>query len=1128
MDFVASEELWAEQLSTCSLVVQLPYKDEDAILSLNEIGRLLSKGGEPLVEGRFMASLLVGLNYISSAENRDGSMWPQLMAGLNNLSNTEPNRDLISKLHRKALAKFWLQRFEHPLSRIGELQIHAGIPIKSQEAFIRLLMKGYRTEPEFDAVVFNEQVRAFPRSVIHGKGLDAPTWHFINQAGAVADDFVAKCIEVLDDLKDGTYDQQGGIGLPPRIIEEIIRVVAEQGSISRASGSRASSPRVVWSAEDRDQIGVELPYMPEHEESDTVWLIEFSGKQESQTIRRTLPGLEPTKPLLPLREVTPNVTLKASVFKTSGVEAEVRRWNLSLFQEDVPVLIFDANGSLNQQKGPLDPSTFRILLPKSKDGVASRIELDGAEATRRIACPFGWGKSAQGGAWEAYEVDLTGIDTLKVFVGKKVIVDGAEIPALARPVSIARKPTIGRTFLAEGVFDRENGVIHSALPEIAVPNNGNPIWQLELRGHDNRVVHSEEIIAVDQRLQPKTPVIDGKFLMQVSQGLGSTLRLPITLVPGLRSVLESKTRALLEDGSGLEEAQVRIERFDLHEVVNLGCDQRSKKVSIPSICELDLLVRPDYERFELLNEKSLKASEWINPTKSHLEDLPKLQLFVKIGNAASAKLVAIWPDSSFVELKPSESLSRLRYNLGELASTADFKETAFELILATQDGRKLKAGNSFPKKMFSDFDFDSTDGLLQIDFPGGRVPEDLEICFYAIQAPWLKPLIRPVVSNKISLPADLLGFGDVAFTVALSNPWVSSNFNETHDKKNPNSGSISLPAADPELTPDHALAYWFRTGELHENAKNISTVRAWECVVLERMKGASSADRFSVKDVAVSVLSADSEKSLAAYPNDLSNDAGSGNDRDYLKHLFVTTLLSEPAVDTERGVQEFPSRPFLACVLTSEANPDTMSKLEQLAINFWGLQLTMRPGTTERDADLASALLSKSRLFDVAPPLFLMPEEGLRETLARFLPGAILEPGTMAKILESLALDLDPSANYPEVREVESALSDCRLLQDSVGVAFTELASTRAGATARDREEVKKMGLKIRTLDLPAASIRLAALARLSARGNMVAKGLWDKHKGVLQKISIAFPDLVELDLTIAELYLKLRERSAE
>jgi hypothetical protein len=408
MELAELESRWSKRLRQVSLVIQVEYEDQEAEEALRKVGEKFQQN--PRYVETYFACLLVGLNYIASAKSKPGEMWPQIMEGLGGLENSPGNQKEITKLHRKALRYFKLQRFEHPLGRIGEIEIHAGIPLKSQGKFISRLAKEYREIPNFDSYVFNDRVRGISREALQAKGLDAPTWHFINQAGGVADDFVAKCIDVLDDLQDGEYDEDGGKGLPLRIIREIIGVYKQAGTITRARGAaRIAKPKVAWDFRTTGEMWLKLPVMPESYSSKTHWLVSIGGVEKELFAPQTLPGLEAQSISVPLRAIVSSISLKATtVDSTSATQS--RGWSVPLFAENFPVLMFDHEGNLVEQKGPLDPGLYRVLFPRKYQGVESRLEIDGTRVTRIVDSPIGWGNDGDDLSWIALEIDLSDAD----------------------------------------------------------------------------------------------------------------------------------------------------------------------------------------------------------------------------------------------------------------------------------------------------------------------------------------------------------------------------------------------------------------------------------------------------------------------------------------------------------------------------------------------------------------------------------------------------------------------------------------------------------------------------------------------------------------------------------------------
>jgi len=81
------ERDWAEQLQSSSLVVQVQYRDHDAVSALKRLGYFFATKKTERILRDYPASFLVGLNYVASAQMEKGTLWPFIFSGLNNLES---------------------------------------------------------------------------------------------------------------------------------------------------------------------------------------------------------------------------------------------------------------------------------------------------------------------------------------------------------------------------------------------------------------------------------------------------------------------------------------------------------------------------------------------------------------------------------------------------------------------------------------------------------------------------------------------------------------------------------------------------------------------------------------------------------------------------------------------------------------------------------------------------------------------------------------------------------------------------------------------------------------------------------------------------------------------------------
>jgi hypothetical protein len=380
--------------------------------------------------------------------------------------------------------------------------------------------------------------------------------------------------------------------------------------------------------------------------------------------------------------------------------------------------------------------------------------------------------------------------------------------------------------------------------------------------------------------------------------------------------------------------------------------------------------------------------------------------------------------------------------------------------------------------------------------------------------------VKSIEGEKTPVPKEVLGFGEAYFTVAIANPWVESAFPEIPDRTSTNTGKFDAGEIFPEISPDHALAYWLNTSVQSPKLFSISIERAWQCMLLGNMQSGAIVNRAAMREFASGILAQNPEAALRSYPSQLRND------EHYLKHLFTTGLISVGAIDSVTGVHDFANKPVLACLLTDSRNVTQVDALLSLATDFWGLKNRIGDEIAVRDGVLAETIISKSSLFALVPQLFSHYNDADIETwFADYAPGALFEGGTMARIARDLAIQAEAAHDIVDRQALGFAIDnlDAAFEQRSEGI--RRLAGTRPFANASLRDAVRRTrGPRIVTMDLPALSLKLALLVRLAARGDLNALSTWTHHMYLHKQMSTVAPALAELDLAIAELFLKLEE----
>ncbi len=1114
------EEDWAEQLEGASLVVQVQYRDSDAEAALKRIGYFFKTKQTERVSRDYPAAFLVGLNFVASSQMQQATLWPYVFNGLGDLKATEPNKDLISRLHRLALNKFRLERFEHPLGRIGEIQIHAGIPVSSQEKFVRKLIREFRREIDFDHLSFNESIRSMAGDRVASASLDKQIWHFINQGGSVADDFVAKCIEILDDPDN----PNSGRGLPTRVSAEVARLVDELGrsGVSRAgkSSGRIKAPRLVWSKSIDNELELIFPTLPEAQRSSVRWTVESGDQLATVDVAQELAGLSRKERSYPVSSPTAQLTTQfeylAPGSNVFNPEYRTRTWNLTLFAEELPVLFFDDEGRLDGGKGPLEPGLIRVLVPKKTRLGPGKpvITVEGKHKLREVDAPLGWGVEQAGSEWFALEIDCSEAEAIEVEFGSN--------KPFRRAVSAFRKPKPLSNGLVAGVFEAQGSPVFSEFPAFEVGSLAldDDEWQYEIRDLENRSIWSTVAKAKSGKIAITPPSqLIGEFNIRVSRGFGQTTTINRTVVPQLSSDYNGEVRKFRSDGKGLEELGFSVSVGEA-KLLPINFESKIRAVAIElTDSDLKLTARSEYEYLELFNTRSKNHTEWIEPTKSNVENLTELQLFFSSQMSRTAALIARWPNGTTQTLSPRVSSPWFKFNLGELSDQAN-AQGSFSLELRDNLGRVLPAGTCYPKKLYNEVELDDESQLLTFSFPKGNRPDGLQVGLYAPLAPWRLPVVLDLDSDTIQIPEDLRSFGQIAGSVAVSSPWAPHDFGRTPNYDSSNTFVFEVQAPDWAKSPELALVHWIATGNTSEQLRLIDADLAWTCFLgAEELFAPLGVNANEIKTLAIKVLQS-TDNALVSYPSGKRTRAESVVD------LIESGFVAKAENRSIANLLDHVGRPLLATIGCALDDHETSQDLLNLAPSSWGVSI---PRATEEQPSTLETLRYKLDLLNFRKPEVLwmirLEEDFFASQSEGYLPGRLLDGGNVFLNVFSVL--------YQEVEKLITGLgndwavetANALSLRDSLmPEGLRQLLGVRPILSPTELREIA--GLRTRIANWPGISLRMAFLARLAARGNEEARSAFDANKGFYLKMAKALPALVEIDLTIAELALREMENA--
>ena len=1040
-------------------------------------------------------------------------------------------RSLISDLHNQLLDKYSLARFEHPLRLIGEMQLHAGIPVHSQPKFISKLLRAYSEIPDLSGESFNAMVRNIASEDAPAKGLDMPIWRFIVSAGDVADDFVAKCIDLLDDLQDdGIRNSDGGAGLPGRVITEIERIVKLGGRLTRhkSNSLRIASPKLRWDEIATDnELHLELPNLADKLRIPVQWQFDDQTESQSQTTYPPLViGSQNDPDFFLVKTVTPQLYVEAQTIGSNPLLTRSPNWSLKLYTPENTLLVFDENGLfVDSTKSRLNPAVYTFLYPQTNPTGTNRLVVAGESQAVELDSPNGWE------GWVAQKIDLSSAKGIALWAGNN------EVATSKRIVSTVRRPKlIFESVEIPDVFNVHGQHVYSGLPVVEIPSSLEEItaWVVSVRNHDRQIVWREEFSTANSMMDLETlnpPELDGIFELVIEKpGSLESLRVELCFVTNLTAQSTGTERTLQPTG-GLDIFEIELSRGNLSQKVILGTMERAITITNPGLSAMELLIKPRYESIELFNKSSGRRSEWITSARSHIEDLVDLELSFKSSEAARRLLVAKWSNGHTVFLSPSATSNRHRFSLSQLIGDATV-HGAFDLVLSDYASQSsIVAAKCYEKKLLSNLWFNSADGSLTLDFGGKSIPSDLKLAIYPACAPWVAHCEFDVTDTKVQLPKSLTRFGELFASFAISDVWAPHQFPKTPDSGD-NTYFLEFDSDLDLDNPADALSHWLMTDERSAATDDIDAGLAWFCYLNSDISSRYT-NGAKVRQHALAVLKAKPTETIQEIPS-----AQSLPDN-YLSLAFKAGLVTMPAVSGLDRIESFTSKPFLSVLQAKSRNAEEESSVRNWARLSLGLMIA---GTLTEDGEILEASIDKT-IKDKSKILsYVVPETGwifpfvatyTDQDLDDFaeknslVPGRLFDSGSLYAVFAQVLKNAMSLAAIFKIGQIDNYVRNISEHANALPEEFLALSRTRPATNEENLVAFRKVGgARANLIHLPSLSIRLALVARLVARGNKNAERIWQDFHVVFQDLSARCPEIVERDLVLAELYLSFTERN--
>jgi hypothetical protein len=1119
--------------------MQSNYIDEEAQGSLLFVGDKI-RGKNQIACEKYKASLLIGVNKVASAGYEGGEIWSKLTEALGYQPGQQPNRTLISELYRKGLEEFGLTRFDHPLTNIGEMILHAAVPINSLDKLMKRLLRAYEETIGLTGEAFNSEIRELSESQVAAKSLDKPTWRFIKQGGDIADDFIDRCIDIIDDMQDGKYDESGGSGVPERVIQRVVEIIQERqktGKLNRNKlGKRLGKPRFRWhEIFTQNELWIEFPQLENILGTQVDWLVD---NQENTFAAVTLPSLSGTRAFgshFSVYEPRPVFSLSAKPISTYSMSSGDKYfWNLPLYNTNEWLLVFDEEGYLLPGTGTLPPGKYSILYPSSISNSSTSLVFEGEHA--EIRAPDGW-NSAGGILWSSKVVDITKAQRISL------IVSGSAIQS--RYVSNLIKPSFDTSLVeVQHTFTTDGRKVLSGLPRVHFPRSGDTDneWKVQIRNETGIVLHTQDFrdSEIEENLGDLcfSDSLDGNYVFSISsRRLGLNARASFTVVSGLAVQSSPSSRRISKD-LGLTICDLTITRGTAILREKLLPEVPKVDVSQVSISRETLVIRPEYESIELFNRVSGNRSEWFSAAKSHLEDLGDIELTFNYLDDYNPTLFATWDSNELVQLENQVTKGRIKAYLGSLKDQAQSKG-AFDVVVRAADGTFLELLNCYNKKLFEEFHLDFESRALSVKFQGQNAPKKLRLSIYPEFAYWKAPVIIDDFEGVVVLDPSLIKSGHMIAELEIQDRFLK----KVEDKKvsrGMNTFRLEVPDTYWGLDNESKVSKWHESGAEPTGTLNLNLDQCWSMFLAEAridLNLPSSIPQMAalskIREFCLSELKRVPETAISAYPSH------SRHGSSYFRHIRQIGMLDKKATQNVLDFKSNISKPFLAM---ASANIQDSAGIAPECIDdmrmFWGLET---PQTSDGDGNPVEVpfdlvLLKKASLLSFSvdsnnPIVFLADAENIENYIrnSELPPGKYFDPGTMARLASGLVKDAQRLAELPLIKAFGDLALGLAKNDSKFGNAYQAFVSTRAVLGVDALKRIK--GAQTRIMNMTALSLRLAALARLNATGDAKAQKIW-VYKPFDAGLTVSdyfeylceeLPDLCEHDLVLAELTIQTK-----
>ncbi|AFR08044.1 hypothetical protein [Nocardiopsis alba] len=1100
------ESEWRPRLESVSLISEASLSQRQLDQAARALGSVFSEQMDVYLRSGLSqwpactAAVTVG---IATSRYSSGTFWPPLWeiteVPAARQDSGQWGDDLLRSLEILGADTFP----EMTQKYVGPILMHSGIPTYCLGDLFDLLLHRAAVAPGTDAHGLHQWAIAGRNRM---KDLDIPAQRFLSTGGDYALETIERCMHLLDSLREDPDTSARETGLPERFQRpamEALERAASRGALPQRTAAGSNRPRAMRPRLHLDPfahgVHVVLPTVEDDDDLDVLWEVTTDDGTRTVRARHRWGAGTAERTVFALPRPTRAVSVAAR-----GTQVRER---LELIDPHDPLLVFDDSGALVGAGQALPPGPLWVLHPSAQPLARS----ESAEDLGEYDVPYGWE------GWTLVRLRLRRDDWIRL----------GDRQEDARRVQGRERPRLELTDPVIGVTTAHGAPIHAQRPHVVLPEaEGAPAqWRVEVRSvEEGRVLtrlRAESGTRVRLFEEYGSPVV-GAFTVHVRGPLGRGLTRQVTVAEGLAARHTPAVRVL--EGQGLVRAETVLDPADGTEAepahLSFGPAETARQAVVRSgTSALPIVVEPPHLRLLVTGERGPQwRAEPLRIDSESVAETGDLLLRLPEGGARPGELCVVQGDEIVQRVRPGADLGpgTHRYPLGQIVETALARR---HLKLVVGYGPiPVPVALVRPRRLADSAEL--REGAIEFDGFAGI--EDVTAAVYVCGASWRPPVVLPVsTEGRAILPEALREAGELRVLLGIEDPWSISEHPRWPQPRDPNVLVCAAPGRPRGADADEErLCAAFAEGEgldtlpvSHDNA-----VRLWRVLGTSEhlLRSGVPAERIEACAAALG---------RAPLPALLAHGGADLSAQESVWALITGGLAAAPVgqrVPAGRAAELWHRLPVAAALATSDLLPLIGSEPEEPE------HAELLEQLEERCGPVAAALLrgeadpaAGSGRFDATTEfLARMPEDQVAAIwqAARVVPRALLDEDSRTQA----ALGLFTERNRSELYRLRQSASDIITATLHLVKRIPETYRLPALALLESRHAPEAS----RWRNLPAASLALAVAARLAARGVRSCASLARGQQQVWGDLARCAPDLVRIDIVLAELALAGAERA--